>query len=107
MTTTPSEPIADEDLVPAATASTPDLICWIWAAFPPHQGHINKTRVAETLGVSRRTLGRWLEDAEAIVSDMENFAEKLDRQETTVNAQQDQSAASFGKAATRLSTSVK
>lgn len=64
MTTTPSEPIADEDLLPAATASTPDLICWIWAAFPPHQGHINKTRVAETLGVSRRTLGRWLEDAE-------------------------------------------
>ena len=52
-------------------------------------------------------VGSWLEDAESIVSDMENFAEKLDRQETTVNAQQDQSAASFGKAATRLSTSVK
>ena len=52
-------------------------------------------------------VGNWLEDAESIVSSMEHFAENLDQQESTVNAQQDQSAASFSKAATRLSTSVK
>jgi len=46
----------------------------------------------------------WLEDAEAIVTDMENFAEKLDRQESTVNATQEESASSFSKAAMRLST---
>lgn len=49
-------------------------------------------------------VGNWLEDAEAIVKDMENFAEKMDRQETTVNTSQEESAASFTKAATRLST---
>ena len=54
----------DDDQIPPATGATPDLLCWIWAAFPPRQGHINKTRVAEALGVSRRTLGRWIEDAD-------------------------------------------
>ena len=52
-------------------------------------------------------VGNWLEDANAIVKDMENFAEKLDAQESTVNAQQDQAASTFNNAATRLSTSVK
>ena len=52
-------------------------------------------------------VGNWLEDAESIVSSMEHFADDLDQQESTVNAQQDQSAASSNKAATRLSTSVK
>ena len=52
-------------------------------------------------------VGNWLEDAEAIVSSMEHFADNLDQQESTVNAQQDQSAAGFSKAATRLSTTVK
>jgi uncharacterized protein YukE len=46
----------------------------------------------------------WLDDAEAIVKDMENFAEKMDRQESTVNVSQEESASSFTKAATRLST---
>jgi len=46
----------------------------------------------------------WLDDAEAIVRDMENFAEKLDRQESSVNRTQDESASTFSRAATRLST---
>lgn len=46
----------------------------------------------------------WLDDAEAIVKDMENFAEKMDCQESTVNVSQEESASSFTKAATRLST---
>ena len=46
----------------------------------------------------------WLDDAEAIVRDMENFAEKMDRQESTVNRTQDESASTFSKAATRLTT---
>lgn len=49
-------------------------------------------------------IGQWMEDAEAIVKDMENFAEKMDRQESEVNAQQDTSASTFSKAATRLTT---
>lgn len=49
-------------------------------------------------------VGNWLEDADTIVKDMENFAEKMNRQESTVNAQQEQSASDFSKAATRLST---
>ncbi len=49
-------------------------------------------------------VGGWLEDASAIVKDMESFAGKLDHQETTVNATQEQSASTFSKAATRLST---
>lgn len=51
-------------------------------------------------------VGNWLEDANAIVKDMENFAEKLNIQESTVNATQDQAAQTFNKAATRLSTRV-
>ncbi len=46
----------------------------------------------------------WLEDADAIVKDMENFASKLDVQESTVNTSQEESAQTFTKAATRLST---
>lgn len=66
--------LLDDDVIPPATAATPDLVCWIWAAFPPYRGHINKTRVAEALGVSRRTLGRWIADAEGRVFDQHTQA---------------------------------
>lgn len=46
----------------------------------------------------------WLLDAEAIVADMQNFATTMDRQESEVNAQQDDSAATYTRAATRLAT---
>lgn len=65
----------DDELIPPATAATPDLVCWIWAAFPPYRGHINKTRVAEALGVSRRTLGRWISDADGRHFDQHTQAE--------------------------------
>lgn len=51
-------------------------------------------------------IGQWLDDAQAIVRDMESFAGKLDRQESEVAAQQDQSAATFGRAASRLTTTA-
>jgi hypothetical protein len=66
MTVAEPLPIGDsaDEVIPPATAATPDLVCWIWAAFAPHRGRINKSHVAEALGVSVRTLGRWLADAD-------------------------------------------
>jgi hypothetical protein len=59
------EPALPElEFVPEATPATADLVCWIWAAFAPYRGRINQSRVADALGVSRRTLGRWLSDAQ-------------------------------------------
>lgn len=49
-------------------------------------------------------IGQWLEDAQAIVRDMEGFAGKLERQESEVAAQQESSATTFSRAATRLAT---
>ncbi|WP_295696951.1 WXG100 family type VII secretion target [Lapillicoccus sp.] len=49
-------------------------------------------------------IDRWLLDAEAIVTDMQRFAATMDRQESEVNAQQDASAATYSRAATRLAT---
>ncbi len=46
----------------------------------------------------------WLEDAEAIVKDMENFAEKLVSQDTKTNQSQEESQSKFTNAAARLST---
>lgn len=46
----------------------------------------------------------WLADAEAIVADMQRFATTMDRQESEVNTQQDDSAATYTRAATRLAT---
>lgn len=51
-------------------------------------------------------IGHWLADAQAIVQDMEGFAGKLDRQESGVTAQQDQSASTYHRAVTRLTTTA-
>lgn len=52
-----------EDLIPEATPATPDLICWLWAAFPPTSGRLHMARIADGLGVSDRTIRRWVRDA--------------------------------------------
>ena len=67
--------LAELELVPEATPATADLVCWIWAAFAPFRGTINKTRVAGALGVSPRTLGRWIHDAESRSFDKQTQAE--------------------------------
>lgn len=46
----------------------------------------------------------WLADAAVIVTDMQGFAASMDRQESEVNSQQDASAATYSRAATRLAT---
>lgn len=45
--------------IPPATPATPDLICWLWAAFPPRNGQLHTARIAQALGVSQRTIQRW------------------------------------------------
>lgn len=49
-------------------------------------------------------VGQWLDDAGAIVRDLEGFAERMDRQEVEVNAQQEASASDFTRAGHRLAT---
>lgn len=40
-----------------------DLMLWIKAAIPPKpNGHVDRTRAAQRLGISERTLSRWLAD---------------------------------------------
>lgn len=51
------------ETVPEATPATPDLVCWLWAAFPPRDGRLHLSRIAEALGVSRSTISRWVHDA--------------------------------------------
>lgn len=48
------------DLVPAATPTTPDALCWIWAAIPPKDGRIHVARVAQAVERSPRTIRRWI-----------------------------------------------
>lgn len=50
----------DLDLVPAATPTTPDALCWIWAAIPPKDGRIHVARVAQAVDRSPRTIRRWI-----------------------------------------------
>lgn len=52
-----------DDLVPEATPAAPDLICWLWAAFPPRNGRLHVARIAEGLGVSASTIRRWVREA--------------------------------------------
>ncbi|GAA1885357.1 WXG100 family type VII secretion target [Lapillicoccus jejuensis] len=49
-------------------------------------------------------VGQWLDDAGAIVRDLEGFAERMDRQEVDVAAQQEASASGFTRAGHRLAT---
>ncbi|WP_203338647.1 hypothetical protein [Nocardioides limicola] len=60
--------VADEQLeldwVPAATPSTTDFVCWLWAAFPPRNGRLNIARIAEALEISPTTLRRWIAEDE-------------------------------------------
>ena len=47
------------------TNATNDVLIWIQAAIPPKpNGHINRPRAAEQLGISERTLQRWIADPE-------------------------------------------
>lgn len=52
------------DTIPEATASTPDLVCWLWAAFPPRNGQLHLRRIADALAVSPSTIRRWVSDAQ-------------------------------------------
>ncbi len=48
--------------IPPATAATPDLVCWLWAAYPEHRGRLPVRKIAADLGVSERTIRRWIAD---------------------------------------------
>lgn len=49
--------------IPPATPAPTDLFCWLWAAYPPTPaGRLSSGRIAASLGVSARTLRRWISD---------------------------------------------
>ena len=48
--------------LPIATPATADLVCWLWAAFPPREGQLHLRRIADVLGVSTTTIRRWIAD---------------------------------------------
>lgn len=54
----PPEALGQVDQLPPVTASTPDVLCWMWAAIPPHDGRLHVARVAEALSVSDSTVRR-------------------------------------------------
>lgn len=50
--------------VPKATETTPDALCWIWAAIPPRaDGRIDIPRVAAAVDRSQSTIRRWIRAA--------------------------------------------
>ena len=51
-------------------------------------------------------VGGWLEDAEAIVADMERFAERLVAQDVRTDASQEQQSSGYSRAASRLATTT-
>lgn len=53
----------DIEYVPRATQTTPDAVCWIWAAIPPHEGRIDIARVAAAVDRSPSTVRRWVRAA--------------------------------------------
>lgn len=46
--------------VPPATPAVSDLVCWLWAAFPPREGKLNVSRISRALGVPATTMRRWI-----------------------------------------------
>lgn len=50
----------DGDTLPPLTAAASDLLCWMWAAFPPKNGRIHVRTAATAMGVSDTTIRRWL-----------------------------------------------
>ena len=61
-TPTPRSP-ATPGTLPIATPATADLVCWLWAAFPPRDGQLHLRRIADVLGVSPTTIRRWIADS--------------------------------------------
>ncbi len=65
--------LIDETALPLATPATPDLVCWLRAAYPPKEGRginearVNTRRLAQILEVSPRTIQRWLADPDDLV----------------------------------------
>lgn len=52
------------------TNTTNDVLVWIQAAIPPKpNGHIDRLRAAKALGVSERTLAKWVADPLSIPMD--------------------------------------
>lgn len=63
MTITPtSAAVGVQTTLPMATPATADLVCWLWAAFPPTDGRLHIPRIATVLGVSPATIRRWIAD---------------------------------------------
>lgn len=55
--------------LPPATPATPDLICWLWAAFSAPGGRLETARIADALGVSQRTVQRWIKGPSGHIPD--------------------------------------
>lgn len=56
---TPAEPAA-VGMEVVVTPAAPDLVCWLWAAFPPRRGWLQTSKIAVALGVSAPTVRRWI-----------------------------------------------
>ena len=67
--------LAELELVPEATPATADLVCWIWAAFAPLQGHDQQNPGGRGARGVLADLGRWIDDAEGRSFDRQAQAE--------------------------------
>jgi hypothetical protein len=43
-----------------ATPAAPDLVCWLWAAFPQKNGRLHIARIAAGLRISESSIRRWV-----------------------------------------------